>query len=323
MSKKSKVESATPEVKKKVKASLPKDAPTPALPKTRGIFILAMGHAYYGLMAYNLALSIKAQSPDAKITLGYADNSLSHLGESSRAMFDKIIHVPEKFITKDGMRHYVKAKTHLYELSPYDETLVLDADMVWLPRRGVNQLFEELSEVEFTMQARGRADISNHVPDDFSWWCNVNQLKEKWGFSKGWYYNLSSEVIWFKKTDKVKQFFKTAQDAYADPLIDFKSFGGYAIPDELVFAISMIRNDFYPHRMWIPAFWEQAEGTAITSPSQLYDSYYLLSAGGKRNSKQTIKYYDGIVHNAGRHFGVTHLWKLKHKGDYLPERTHI
>lgn len=289
---------------------------------TRGILILALGHPYYGRMAQNLAMSIKYNSPDVKIALAYAYSGISHLQKYELDLFDQVIQVPDQYITVGGLRQYIKAKSYLNEITPWDETLYLDADMVWLPRKGVNQLYEELKDIDFTMQSRGRTDISQSVPNEYSFWCSVNEMKDSYGFEKGWYYTLSSEVIWFKKTPEVKKFFKESQKIYDDIKVNYTRFAGGGIPDELVFSIAMIKLSFYPHKIWIPAYWEQAERANIDN-STLYNNYYLMSAGGHLNAKSTIKLYDNLVQYYGRHFGVQHPFKLKHKREFVPERTHI
>jgi hypothetical protein len=285
----------------------------------RGIFILALGHPNYSRMALNLAMSLKFSAPDVKITLGYEGESLSHI-QGLTGMFDKLIEVDKKYFTSRGNIEYIKAKTGIYDLSPYDETLFLDADMLWLPRKSVNKMFDELKDVDFTIQNRSNIDLAgNDLDRNYSFWCDVNELKEKYG--KGLYYQLSSEVIYFKKNKEVKKIFTDAQKLYDNLKIQNLSFAG-GIPDELIFSISMIQNKKYPHQTWIPVYWEQAEKRNL-SAAPMYDQYYGYSAGGASSSTVMKNFYDNLAKFYANHFGIAHPYKLKDKRTYIPERTNI
>lgn len=287
----------------------------------RGVFILALGHANYGRMAHNLAMSLKFGCPDIDITLGYAGNGLGHI-EGFTGIFNNLIEVDPKYYTKYGNIEYIKAKTGLYELSPYNETLFLDADMLWLPRKGVNTVFEELKDTDFTIQNRGSLDLSGSDLDPkYSFWCDVNELKKEYKITAGMYYQLSSEVIYFKKNKEVKKLFADAVKIYDNLKIGNLGFAG-GIPDELVFSISMIQNKKYPHKPWIPIYWEQAEKRNL-SASPMYDQYYGYSAGGATHSNIMKSFYNNLSKFYANHFGILHPYTLKDKRSFLTERTHI
>jgi len=107
----------------------------------RGIMLVATGHPYYGNMAYNLAISIKSVE-DISIAVVFTGASLSHLSASQVAIFDHKIEAPDDYRTGFGV------KLHLDQLTPYDQTLCLDVDMLWLSRKP-SDLFDELNGKQF------------------------------------------------------------------------------------------------------------------------------------------------------------------------------
>lgn len=288
----------------------------------RGVLILALGHPYYGRLAHNLAMSLRFTSPKLKITLAYADEALNHYTDSMRDIFDNIIHVDPVHYTKFGQVEYIKAKTAIYELSPYSETIFLDADMLWLPKKPIDNLFEELKDIDFTIQNRSFIDVSTEYEQDVSIWCDLKELCEAYGINEGKYFHLNSEVIYFKKNKQVRKIFKDAVRHYDSLRIMCKDFAN-GIPDELVFSLSMMLNNKYPHvDRWVPIYWEDAE-KANMEPREMHDKYYGYSAGGRASSNTIKSFYNNLITFYGNHFGVQYPFMLKDKSSYLPERTHV
>lgn len=287
----------------------------------RGILILALGHPYYGRLAHNLAMSLKYSSK-LPITLAYADGALSHYSDDMRKHFDNIIEVDPIHFTKFGQTEYIKAKTAIYELSPYSETIFLDADMLWLPKRPIDHVFDELKDIDFTIQNRSFIDLSKEYEGEASIWCDLKELCEAYNLTEGKYFHLNSELIYFKKNKQVKKIFKDAVKFYDTLKINCKDFAN-GIPDELVFSLSMIVNNKYPHKdRWVPIYWEDAE-KANMSGHEMYDKYFGYSAGGRASSNYIKTFYNNLAQFYGNHFGVQHTFTLKDKFSFLPERTHV
>jgi len=226
----------------------------------KGVIIMAMGNPNWGKLAVNLAMSLRFTTPNIKITLAQCGNGASQIGEFGKTLFDKIIPIKKEYYTKEGRTEYLKAKLAMYKLSPYDETIFLDADMVWCPKRSINDLFVELKDVEFTIANRGHMSLeSEKINDDFGVWASPKKIKKAFKFTKGKYYNLSSEMVYFKKSKEVGKLFSDALKIYDKNNYTYKLFNG-AQPDELPLIISMIKNDIYPHKdNYKPIYWESAE----------------------------------------------------------------
>lgn len=293
---------------------------------SRGVLIIALGHPYYGQYAANLAMSLLHTAPDVKICLVHDSSSISHMRAEEFAMFDKSVMCPDEYYHMHGMEQYIMSKLYINKLTPYDETLFLDADMIWHPKRSVTELMKSLSDLDFTMQNRGSQDLSQeNIPEMASHWCNLNQLKADYNIKKGTWWHLSSEFIYFKKTKEVDAMFKDAQLHYKTIKTSHTQFAD-GIPDELCFSLAMLRHvNVVPHRLsYTPVFWNQAESNSrALQPRDLHARYFAYSMGGANNPKHAKLYYDNLVQYYARHRGIQLPFKAKDKSSFVKGRNNI
>lgn len=276
-----------------------------------GIILIATGAPFYGRMAYNLTVTIKA-TEDFPVTILYKDSALSHLTEKQKKLFDSIIEIQTNSFA---------AKLSLYDYSPYDRTLYLDADMAWLPNRKPSELFSTLEDVDFTGITEGYFDYDlneDHGNKMYHYWCDVLQAKEKYNLS-GKYFQWRSEVIYFRKGEVAKKLFDDAKKVYANPQVDVKKFAN-EIPDELAINISACSNGIEPHVFkWFPAYWHRlhGEGRAL---GEIAQNYYLLSVGGNYASGVMKDCYNRVCKAAHNKKGLQYLFTLQSKKAVLPQR---
>ncbi len=283
----------------------------------RGICIIASGNPYYGQWALNLCLSIKYSSPNEKVSLLYSGVGALHI-QPYINFFDKVIELPRECYYSNEIESHVKTKTFLHDYSPYDETIYIDADVVWFPRRPISKLFEELKEVDFTMGSRDKIQLSQGM-GRFQWANSENVLKM---FGDKQSYNLSSEFIYFKKSEKVKEFFDSAKIFFDEPTIPYKRFNG-GMPDELAFQMAMLKHDIYPHKEhFLPFYWEHYDKKGLM-PERLYDNWYGYSMGGNNNTNQASTIYNNLAKFYSQHFGLARHFECKNKREIFPLRTAI
>src|SRR5688572_16263193 len=163
----------------------------------KGILIFALGHPYYGRYAYNLSVTIKAVE-NIPVAVVHDSTSLSHLDDYQKRVFDKLVIC--------NLKPGCGAKLHAYELSPFENTLLLDADMLWLPVHTPSELLESLSGIEFTGITEGSTDNpSSH----YFFWAKIEEIREKYQIT-GTVHQWRTEVVYFEKSDKVKEMFSDA-----------------------------------------------------------------------------------------------------------------
>lgn len=275
----------------------------------KGIVLVACGHNYYGRLAYNLALSIKAVDPSFPVAVIHSEGSLSHLSDDRKKIFDKLILLPGG--TGFG------CKLHLDTLSPFEETLYLDADMAWMPKRGPVDLFEELKDVDFASITEGHTEDKS---PKYYFWADPEEIRKRYSIT-GRIYQWRSEVIYFKKSKRVKSMFEMARKVYSNPDLKTIIRFGNQVPDELAFNVACAYYDIEPHiYKWCPALWPRLHGNNATKPSDVYNKYYLLSCGSNYATGDLKMLYNNIMKAAAYKMRTQHIFPLMDKKSFIPDR---
>jgi len=99
---------------------------------TRGYLILAQNskNADYVRMAYALALSIKNSQKEFSNVCLATDLPLDEIDDKIKDVFDKIVPIPWIDAAANSVWK-IDNKWKYYYMSPYDETIILDADMIF------------------------------------------------------------------------------------------------------------------------------------------------------------------------------------------------
>ena len=187
-----------------------------------GIIIIATGHPGYGTLAYNLAVSIKAVEP-IQIAVIYDTPGIKYLDKKKQSIFDFMIELPADFRSGFG------TKLHLDQLTPFEKTLCLDADMLWLGKKP-SALFAELEGVQFTAITEGS---SENINNKYYFWADYDEIKSAYKVDKVW--QIRSEVMYFEKGTKV---FSKARELNPEKKLKTIRMFGENIPDELYFNIA-------------------------------------------------------------------------------------
>lgn len=266
-------------------------------PITRGILLIAAGHPYYGKMAYTLGVSIRFSDPEISMTLAYTDGALKMVGKDEiLKVFNNLVCLEKEMYTRGDKDDWIKAKTFLYDLSPYDETLFLDADMVWLPRKKVSTVFDELKDIEFTIANHESFDLEN-LPKDLNIWASVEEVKKAYALT-GQYYSLHSEFVKFNKTARMKAYFDKVKEVFNNPLIQPMKWGT-SIPDEFAFSVACALTRVYPHKTpYHPTFWMQMQFDILKRRpklEELYRDFCALSIGGVSQEPFIVTLYNNLV----------------------------
>ncbi len=283
----------------------------------RGILILALGHPQYGRMAANLAASIRYNNAELPIHLVYSGKALDHLTAAHKALFTSMANCPAAYYTQHNKADYFKAKTYLYELSPFEETLYLDCDLLLYSKTNLANLLLNLSMAgDFDMQSRGYTAMDTlHTYGHYTHWCNPADVKKLYGISAGRFYQLSSELVFFKKTPTLKRFFESVQDLYAAPGVPTPAFAG-SISDELAYNLAALQHHISPveaGRVFI--FWDLMDKTRGSR-----HSYYGYSAGGNNASEEVCACYNLMSKFYANALNLPMAYQLQPKKQWSPER---
>jgi hypothetical protein len=275
---------------------------------TNGILIFAIGHPYYGRYAFNLAVTLKAVE-SINIAVVHDRSSMSHLSGEQVALFDHMIYA--------DLKPGCGAKLAAYDLSPFDRTLLLDADMLWLPGHKPSELFEKLKGVGFTGITEGSTmNPSSH----YFFWAEVQDIRDKYNID-GVIHQWRTEVLYFERGETVANMFGKAKEIHKNHgLKNVKEFAE-GVPDELAINIAAGCYGIEPHEpKWQPSYWPQLHRNQVPEFGTLYREYYLLSAGGNHNTENVKRVYNNIMIAQVAKLSLTHCFPLQSKHSFLTER---
>lgn len=278
-----------------------------------GILLIALGHENYVRMAVNLAASIKVQSPDVLIHLVH-DGGLQNLLIHEQCLFNS------QAIAEPGLWHtgdqpdYIKAKTRLYELSPFDRTLYLDVDMIWLLNKAVTDLLGELSGIPFA--------IMNEGPKEACFWADPTELRQVCKSEQPMYI-FYSELVYFERSAPVKTFFARVKSNFDKPKVKTRKFAGSAMPDELAFIMASLQTGMLPHQdNWLPVYWYfRDKKHRHLQPYELSKTYYGYSIGGNVTPEYAKAHYNNLSSHYASVMGVKQPYQVRDKRSYITERV--
>ena len=167
---------------------------------SKGYVILAQNstHGDYVKMAYVLALSIKVTQSDIK-SVSLITDIVDAVPHHYRDVFDQIIEIPWYDDAYES-EWKIENRWKIYHVSPYEETVVLDADMLFLT--DVSHWWKYLSknyEICFVNKPR---TYRNEI---------VSENYYRQTFEKNFLPNFYSAFTYFKKGDTSLQYWKLVE----------------------------------------------------------------------------------------------------------------
>ena len=287
---------------------------------TKGIIIYALGHENYYRMAENLAASLIANNSvkdDIKIALVCDDHN--NIGQSQ--LFDNLIKLEEEKFIINGKVVFNNATILVYDLSPYDITIKLDADMIWIESRKPSSLFNELESYDLTFSNRG-----------FGWgkqnsvWADEEEIKKAYKLTgEEKLYKIFGEFLYFKKTAANKKYFQKVNEIYQKPKVKCSSFSNGTMTDELAFQIACITKGIYPHKYNFTPVYNSFLGYEKLNrkyPYELVD-FYAYSIGGNTTNAFMKTNYNNLAKHYFAKLGLSNPYQVVDKRNFLPERKRL
>jgi hypothetical protein len=160
----------------------------------------------YIRMAYALAMSIKLTQPKYN-NISVIVNTGEQVKDVWIPFFDKVI-----FVDIPEEEWKIQNKWQYYKLSPYDETIVLDADMLLF--NDITAWWDsfENTDLEFTT-------ITKNYRGE-----NISSDYYRKTFTENGLPNLHTALFYFKKTDQNRNFFKFVEMVFKDWKIYYEKF---------------------------------------------------------------------------------------------------
>jgi len=166
---------------------------------TKGFLVFAQNSKYnYVDQACLLALSIQATTPNSKISIVTNDT----VPDRYKKYFDKIIPIEEDLASKSEWK--IENRVCAYDLTPYDQTVVLDTDMVFLDN--FKPKWDWLSNYELY--------FCNHVKTFRS--DPVTSRYYRQAFDANFLPDIYSGIYYFTKNSTAERFFTTLKKVLAN-----------------------------------------------------------------------------------------------------------
>jgi hypothetical protein len=276
----------------------------------RGVLTMALKHPLYGRYAYNLALSIKSADMNVQVAVIADEAALKHLHPGQRMIFDHII---EPAVEKPLVN-----KFHIINLSPFDETLFVDADMIFSPLADFNEFWRSMTNVSWTMANRGKDDKVKGISE----WTTKEDVDKVTDsiFNDDWY-DLSSEWIYFKKNELSYTIFAKAEMYYDMNTLKVREFAGDR-PDEPYFNLALNSIPHEPHQApYQPTYWQPAM-KGFPGTMAIKKGWMAFSVGGNLIPQQQMQVYDELAKNASFRMNMPSM-KITQKFNQLSERKVI
>jgi hypothetical protein len=174
---------------------------------SKGYFTFAQYSEKFGdypRMAYALALSLKASqtSGTTNLTVGMTEEDRERLPNHYLDVFDVEI-IPW---TDEAVMHNWKLQNEwkVYHMTPYDETIKLDADMLFTT--DANYMWEVMGARNFPLAICNNVYTFRNQQADDSYYRKA--------FRSNNFYNAYSALTYFRKEDEAQQFYLQVEDIY-------------------------------------------------------------------------------------------------------------
>jgi hypothetical protein len=279
---------------------------------TKGIIIIATKSHIYGKMAYNLTLTIKATGTTIPVCLIHDSAAIAHLRDEELVIFDDKI---------KSDWDWNKIRFNVDKLSPYDQTLQLDADMLWLYKDPV-ELFDKYADEELLVTNEGYYDIESketNLTGNYIWLADLQETIKLYDL-KGKLYQMRWEMLLFKKTDNVRKMMKKAEAIRKNPKLETWKFEGQTVDEFCFYVACNIFGLDQKKTPFIPSFWCRTRNNPY--PGQLNrDGYYAVGFGGIFASPGYRDMYDTLMGNACAKMGLPYKFKLQSKSNHITSRS--
>ena len=277
---------------------------------TKGFLIICQGNPIYGEMAYNLAVTLRATGNHFPICLVYNDSAISRLSKEQHNFFTDKILMDE---------HFINIRLKLPEITPYDYTLALDCDLLWL-NKDAGELFNILDSIDFTVENFGYINTNGETDGDNEYlhWANFEDIENAYPI-EGRLYKCCNSFILFKKSEKVNELFKLWAEIQSQPKCKYIEWCN-SCPDEFSLNIALNLLKLEPHKSrWRVGKWLLGDATYFPISHHAKD-YYAINAGGNIKTRRDIEYYNLTAQAAFDKLNLPFNFKLKSKRDHIKER---
>lgn len=282
------------------------------------IVTMAIGDSTWGNMALNLALSIKANSPEQKTALIYTDGAIRGIEQLCGRFFDYAFQISHDSESQSSIELSFKSKPELYDMvlsmvPDAKQVIFMDADTLVAPGKNVSEWFDEHSDKDFTSYCNDMYYYATQTRKrkDYTFWCDPEIAKKYFGLHPSSRLpQVNSSFLYWTVNERAKLLFDTAKELWECQYEDIQQYRGEK-PDEFCFNIACAITGVYPHRnTYRPIYF-----TCFSEDRSTEYIYHYFRAFGFAGTGLSILHLEGIYNDCVRyyrqHFGIFATWEFK------------
>lgn len=266
-------------------------------------------------------MSLKAYDSDIKIAILHDNNSVSHLSEKEKSIFDSHIFIDESVYTINGTKQYQYIKLCVDKFSPFENTTVIDADTIWFPDKKFSWFLGEMIHREFWIGYNDTYDIKKRASktSTYTFWALDGKIDKVVKF-----HNLTNDIpqtvsglFFFKKGAFATELFERARAIYNMPLTPNVPWAA-GKPDEYCFnvALSEMKYTQTPRHV---VYFDKTCG--VQNYESIYMGYWCLANGGAECKQFVVDLYNKLVKKYTVRLGFENLHLHQDKKTVIPERA--
>lgn len=241
-----------------------------------GVLLISIGHQSYARWAKNMAISIRAYSPDVPIHV-LTDGNFTY-GE----FVDKIIQMDRSdYTTETGKLFPAKAKLSMYKYSEFDRTIYLDVDGILI--KDLTPLFDLSGYFQIQVNGISTFDFDNL---DASLWVKIEKIFEKFNLPEDTKVpGTNSSFQFFIKSPEAERLYTLALDNLVNHAFELKelrySWGhSKTQPDELYMNIALAQVGLVPDMKPVLYLRRRGSGGQRITWDSLVANYYIIGCWG-------------------------------------------
>lgn len=282
-----------------------------------GITLIALGYEVYGTYALNMALSLKAYDPHIRVCILYEPRAIAHLTPHELTFFDEKIVLPESEYTINGKRYYHRSKVIVNKYTPWDFTMYMDVDNIWLPDIKPSWLLGECLHHEFRIGMAGHYNVKTDtkINAGYTYWCEPREACKYWGI-KNVMPNTISGFYSFHKAGISQELFSEAAKVYDDMKAPFYDWNG-GKADEYCFNVAMGRLNMVQPPFHV-FYFHKTNGHL--EANEIYENFWGIATGGATVPENLIILYNKCVEKYAFRAGLDIVRRHVNKSEVVTER---
>lgn len=275
---------------------------------SKGIVTFALGNPIYGRFAFNLALSVKKVCPHIPIVLYYEESAIKDLDKNKLSFFAECIPMPEEYMRLQGSNNkdYFLPKLSLNKLTPFEQTLFLDADTLLFkdPFKHINEAFKFQTQAYFAYDFETKQSDNNGY--DYTFWCEPERIKKTFKNEHiKRFYSLSSTYVYFEKSVENDLLFESIYDFRKRFTNPHKNFVPGGTCDELFIALGLTESGIEMQCPFVPIYFNFTEKNKpfANSTNYIYNEHVGITNGGNVQPLVTEIVYNDLVKAFSKEYG--------------------